>query len=126
MAAGETCVTLVEDDDADKERRHSRRWAVTRKKKNGKLMEVNAVTNQKVEDLWKTVDSGASGIVISERLVLQCKVTPSNGCRNEVQYVAFNAEMMQRHGRKRREHDDVRVASVHAKDAGHGRMLVTR
>ena len=69
------------------------------------------MTNEKVEDLWKTVESRASGIVISERMVLQCKVTPSNGCRNEVQYVAFNAEMMQHHGRK---------------DAGHGRMLVTR
>ena len=57
------------------------------------------MTNEKVEDMWKTADSGASGFVISERMVLQCKVTPSNGCRNEVQYVAFNAEMMQRHGR---------------------------
>ena len=93
---------LVEDDEEDEEApceeelSHEKlaappglEWTITpKRKKNAKMMDVTTMTNEKGEDLWITVDSGASENVISEWVAPQFKVKPSTGSRNGVQYVA--------------------------------------
>ena len=76
------------------------RTITPKRKKNAKMMEVNTVTNEKGEDLWITVDSGASENVISDWMGPQFKV------RNGVQYVATNGNMMPSKGEK-----DVKVTT---------------
>ena len=126
IAVGEQCVSLrktgfgplVEDDEADEEALfeeelsyekfvapHGLEWSrqPRREEKNTRLMEVNTVTNEKGEDLWTTVDSGASENVTSDWMAPQFK-EPSTGSR--VQYVAANGHMMPNKGEK-----DVKVIS---------------
>ena len=106
---------LVEDDEEDEEApfeeelSHEKlaappglewRTITPKRKKNAKMMEVNTVTNEKGEDLWITVDSGASENVISDWIAPQFKVKPSTGSRNGVQYVAANGNMMPNRGEK--------------------------
>ena len=123
LAAGEHCVSLrkkrfgplVEDDEEDEEApceeelsheklaappRLEWRTITPKRKKNAKMMEVNTVTNEKGEDLWITVVSGASENVISDWMAPQFKVKPSTGSRNGVQYVAANGNMMPNRGEK--------------------------
>ena len=71
-----------------------------RRPKNAKMMDVYTVTNEKGEDLWITVDSGAMENVISDWMAPQFKVKPSTGSRNGVQYVAANGNMMSNRGEK--------------------------
>ena len=76
---------LVEDDEEDEEApfeeelSHEKlaappglewRTITPKRKKNAKMVEVNTVTNEKGEDLWITVDSGASENVISVWMAL--------------------------------------------------------
>ena len=74
------------------------RTITPKRKKNAKMMDVSTVTNEKGEDLWITVDSGASENVISDWVAPQFKVKPSTGRRNGVQYVAANGNMMPNRG----------------------------
>ena len=112
---------LVEDDEEDEEApfeeelSHEKlaappglewRTIAPKRKKNAKMMEVNTVTNEKGEDLWITVDSGASENATPDRMAPQPKVKPSTGSRNGVQCVAANGNMMRNKGEK-----DVKVTT---------------
>ena len=84
-----------------------------------KVMEVNNMyekVNPKLdkEDLWITIDSGASENVISGDMAPQFEVKPSQGSRAGVKYVAANGEMMTNKGEK-----DVKVVT----GEGHKCML---
>ena len=69
-------------------------------------MEVNAVHERAsdlrdaAEDMWITIDSGASENVISEKMAPQFKVKPSQGSREGVRYVTANGETMANRGEK--------------------------
>jgi hypothetical protein len=52
------------------------------------------------EDLWITIDSGASENVISEKQAPHVKVRPSQGSREGVRYVTANGETMPNKGEK--------------------------
>lgn len=67
-----------------------------------------------MDDLWITIDSGASENVISENMAPQFKVKPSQGSREGVRYVTANGQTMANRGEK-----DVKVVT----DEGHRRML---
>lgn len=77
--------------------------------------EINAMSGGgSKEDLWITVDSGASENVIAESMAPQFKVKESQGSRDGVVYVAANGETMPNRGEK-----DVKVVTAE----GHKCML---
>ena len=64
-------------------------------------LELNAVAeNENLNDMWITIDSGASENVISEHMAPQVKLRPSQGSREGVRYVTANGETMPNNGEK--------------------------
>ena len=64
-------------------------------------LELNTVgSDEGTDDLWITIDSGASENVISEKMAPQVKVRPSQGSREGVRYVTANGETMANKGEK--------------------------
>jgi hypothetical protein len=112
---------LAEDEEEDMEEPLGEAWSsTTQRTRKARHMEVNAVNGKKaneessMDDLWITIDSGASENVISENMAPQFKVKPSQGSREGVRYVTANGQTMANRGEK-----DVKVVT----DEGHRCML---
>ena len=103
---------LAEDEDHEEEEEDGLsglEWRTVAAKPKGahrrKTMEVNAVHEKEAnfedaaEDMWITVDSGASENVIPE-MAPQFQVKPSQGSREGVRYVTANGETMANRGEK--------------------------
>jgi hypothetical protein len=74
-------------------------------------LELNTVgQDEGTDDLWITIDSGASENVISEKMAPQVKVQPSQGSREGVRYVTANGETMANKGEK---HIQVKTSEGH-------------
>ena len=116
------CCSLPSTSDT---RWHSRLWTTKRGCRGSclclsaqELLELNTVHKElkhvEAEDLWITIDSGASENVIAESMAPQCKVKPSQGSREGVRYVAANGETMANKWEK-----DIKVVT----DEGHKCLL---
>jgi hypothetical protein len=74
-------------------------------------LELNTMRHEEgPNDLWITVDSGASENVISEKVAPQVKVQPSQGSREGVRYVTATGETMPNKGEK---HLQVKTSEGH-------------
>ena len=56
--------------------------------------ELNTVDTTKGDEIWLTIDSGASENVIGPKMVPQCPIRPSEGSRDGVSYVTANGTIM--------------------------------